>query len=246
LKLNRSEATRGPTEDLQEHDPAVTNPFIVNAPYVKPPVYIDYGTNLHIGNGTFINRNFVVIDSPVCQIRIGERCLFGPNVILAAVEHPLDADERISPIGAPSYASSIEIGDECWIAAGVKILCGVKIGSGCVIGAGSVVTKDVPDGCIAYGNPARVARVCSPRFEATGKRPVERADIFDATATIPQGIIRKTSEQRAEQDSACSGGCTFRCSPPVTQNHHSLLQRGKDALLLLIGLASLVHLVKSW
>ena len=106
--------------------------------------------------------------------------------------------------------------------------------------------QDVPDGCIAYGNPARVARVCSPRFEATGKRPVERADIFDATATIPQGIIRKTSEQRAEQDSACSGGCTFRCSPPVTQNHHSLLQRGKDALLLLIGLASLVHLVKSW
>jgi carbonic anhydrase/acetyltransferase-like protein (isoleucine patch superfamily) len=52
-----------------------------------------------------------------------------------------DAEERVSPIGAPSYASTIEIGDDCWIAAGVKILCGVKIGSGCVIGAGSVVTK---------------------------------------------------------------------------------------------------------
>ena len=89
LKLKRSEATQDPTEDLQEHDPAITNPFIVNAPYVKPPVWIDYGTNLHIGNGTFINRGFVVIDSPVCHIRIGERCLFGPNVILAAVEHPL-------------------------------------------------------------------------------------------------------------------------------------------------------------
>lgn len=88
LKLSRSEATHA-AGDQQEHDPAVTNPFIVNAPYCKPPVYIDYGTNLHIGNGTFINRNFVVIDSPVCPIRIGERCLFGPNVILAAVEHPL-------------------------------------------------------------------------------------------------------------------------------------------------------------
>jgi acetyltransferase-like isoleucine patch superfamily enzyme len=53
----------------------------------------------------------------------------------------LDADKRVSPIGAPSYASSIEIGNDCWIAAGVKILCGVKIGNGCVIGAGSVVTK---------------------------------------------------------------------------------------------------------
>lgn len=58
-----------------------------------------------------------------------------------------DADERISPIGAPSIASSIEVGDECWIAAGVKILCGVKIGSGCVIGAGSVVTKVSSNSC---------------------------------------------------------------------------------------------------
>ncbi|KIW01404.1 hypothetical protein, variant [Verruconis gallopava] len=136
--------TRGGVESVegeQEHDPAVTNPFIVDAPYVKPPVHIDYGTNLIVGAGTFINRNFVVIDSPICYVRIGERCLFGPNVTLATVEHPLDADERRGPIGAPSFASDIEIGDECWIAADVKILCGVKIGSGCVIGAGSVVTK---------------------------------------------------------------------------------------------------------
>lgn len=88
LKLKRPEPEPTPAS-LQEHDPATTNPFIVDAPYVKPPCYIDYGTNLHVGAGTFINRNFMVIDSPVCQIRIGDRCLFGPNVILAAVEHPL-------------------------------------------------------------------------------------------------------------------------------------------------------------
>jgi acetyltransferase-like isoleucine patch superfamily enzyme len=80
-----------------EHDPSVTNPFIVNAPYVKPPVHIDYGSNLHIGAGTFINRNFIAIDSPVCHIRIGERCQFGPNVMLAAVEHPLGEYREFPP-----------------------------------------------------------------------------------------------------------------------------------------------------
>jgi acetyltransferase-like isoleucine patch superfamily enzyme len=128
-----------------EHDPAVTDPFIVDVPYVKSPVYIDYGTNLHVGKRTFINRNFVVIDSPVCPVWIGDRCQLGPNVTLAAVEHPLNAKERLSPLGAPSYASSIIIGDDCWIAAGVIILCGVTIGSGCVVGAGSVVTKVFSD-----------------------------------------------------------------------------------------------------
>ncbi len=87
--VNGNVNRRTPEACEEEHNPAVTNPFIVQAPYVKPPVHIDYGTNLHIGNGTFINRNFVVIDSPVCPIRIGERCLLGPSVILAAVEHPL-------------------------------------------------------------------------------------------------------------------------------------------------------------
>jgi acetyltransferase-like isoleucine patch superfamily enzyme len=99
LKLKRPEPTPVSNE---EHDPAITNPFIVNAPYVKPPCYIDYGTNLHVGAGTFINRNFMVIDSPVCQIRIGDRCLFGPNVILAAVEHPLgeyNSDSRACSLG---------------------------------------------------------------------------------------------------------------------------------------------------
>jgi UDP-3-O-[3-hydroxymyristoyl] glucosamine N-acyltransferase len=75
--------------DRKDHDPAITNPFIVNVPYVKPPVYIDYGTNLHIGQNTFVNRNLVVIDSPVCPIWIGARCQLGPNVTLAAIDHPL-------------------------------------------------------------------------------------------------------------------------------------------------------------
>jgi hypothetical protein len=66
-----------------------TNPFRVNVPYVKPPVFIDYGTNLHIGATTFINRNFTVLDSPIARVSIGEGCLIGPNTTLASITHPL-------------------------------------------------------------------------------------------------------------------------------------------------------------
>ncbi|KAF2146625.1 uncharacterized protein K452DRAFT_218838, partial [Aplosporella prunicola CBS 121167] len=109
--------------------------------YAKPPLYIDYGTNLHIGSSTFINRNFTVLDTPVLPVSIGERCLIGPNVSIYAVSHPLDWQERNGPLGAPSLASEVRIEDDVWIGGGVIIMPGVKIGKGCVIGAGSVVTK---------------------------------------------------------------------------------------------------------
>lgn len=70
-------------------NPSTSNPFKVNAPYIKPPLYIDYGTNLHIGATTFINRNFTVLDSPILRVSIGEGCLIGPNVTLASITHPL-------------------------------------------------------------------------------------------------------------------------------------------------------------
>ncbi|KKY26180.1 putative dna mismatch repair protein muts [Diplodia seriata] len=134
------------------------NPFSKGAPYVKPPVHIDYGTNLQIGASTFINRNFTVCDTPVLPVTIGERCLIGPNTSIYAVGHPLDYRERAGPLGAPSLASSVTIEDDCWIGGSVIIMPGVRIGRGCVIGAGSVVTKDVPPEHLAYGNPARVIR----------------------------------------------------------------------------------------
>lgn len=68
---------------------STSSPFNVNAPYIKPPLYIDYGTNLHIGATTFINRNFTVLDSPILRVTIGEGCLIGPNTTLASITHPL-------------------------------------------------------------------------------------------------------------------------------------------------------------
>ncbi|KAK7729587.1 hypothetical protein SLS57_002075 [Botryosphaeria dothidea] len=98
------------------------NPFSKGTPYVKPPVYIDYGTKLLVGASTFINRNFTVCDTPVLPVRIGERCLIGPNTSIYAVGHPLDYRERAGPLGAPSLASSVTIEDDCWIGGNVIIM----------------------------------------------------------------------------------------------------------------------------
>ena len=53
----------------------------------------------------------------------------------------------------------IVIGDDAWLGVGVIVLDGVKIGKGAVVGAGSVVTRDIPDGAIATGVPARVVKM---------------------------------------------------------------------------------------
>jgi acetyltransferase-like isoleucine patch superfamily enzyme len=58
------------------------------APYIKAPVYVDYGTNLKIGRSTFINRYCVILDTPVDKVEIGDRCLIGPNFSIYAVSHP--------------------------------------------------------------------------------------------------------------------------------------------------------------
>lgn len=142
--------------------------------YVKPPIYIDYGTNLHIGSTTFINRNCHILDAPVASIAIGERCLFGPNVHLYCVTHTLDAAKRTDPsYEASSLAGDILIGDDCWIGGNTTILPGVTIGDGSVIGAGSVVTRDIPAHHLALGVPARVVRKLD-RCEKMAGEPCSR------------------------------------------------------------------------
>lgn len=87
-----------------------------HGPYVKAPIYIDYGLNVQIGRSSFINRNCHILDSPVSALVIGERCLLGPNVHLYCVTHTLDARKRTDPsYGGSSLAGDIRIGDDCWI-----------------------------------------------------------------------------------------------------------------------------------
>jgi maltose O-acetyltransferase len=105
-----------------------------------------------LGKQCFFNFNCVVLD--VCQVRIGDYTLFGPAVQIYTGTHPFSAALR----RRQEFAKPVEIGSDVWVGGGVIICPGVKIGSRCVIGAGSVVTRDIPGGTLAVGNPCRVIR----------------------------------------------------------------------------------------
>jgi maltose O-acetyltransferase len=120
--------------------------------WIQPPFFCDYGSNIELGERVFFNFNCVVLD--VCRVRIGAFSLFGPAVQIYTATHPLDAALRRSrELGKP-----VTIGEDVWVGGGAIILPGVRIGSRTVIGAGSVVTRDVPGGVFAAGNPCRIVR----------------------------------------------------------------------------------------
>lgn len=121
--------------------------------WIEPPFHCDYGSNIECGERVFFNFDCVVLD--VGPVRIGSRVLFGPGVHLYTVTHPMDAAERA---GGLEVGRAVEIGDDVWVGGGSIVCPGVRIGARSVIGAGSVVTRDVPDGVFAAGNPCRVIR----------------------------------------------------------------------------------------
>lgn len=124
-----------------------------NAIYVEPPFRCDYGKNIFIGENFYANYDCIIVD--VCRVKIGKNVLLGPRVGIYTAEHPIDAGTRARGL---EFGAPIEIGDDVWIGANAVILSGVRIGAGTVISAGSVVTRDVPAGVVAAGNPCRVLR----------------------------------------------------------------------------------------
>jgi maltose O-acetyltransferase len=113
----------------------------------------DYGYNIRLGKRAFVNYNCVFLDC--ATIEIGDDLQMGPAVQLYTATHPLDRATRVAGL---EYARPIRIGDGVWIGGGAIVLPGVTIGDGCVVGAGSVVTRDLPPGSLAVGNPARIIR----------------------------------------------------------------------------------------
>ncbi len=121
--------------------------------FLREPVKVDFGTNIHWGDNCFANYGLIALD--VAPIRIGSGTMFGSNVQLMTPLHPLDPELRAE--GWES-AAPITIGSNVWVGSGAIILPGVTIGDGAVIGAGAVVSRDVPARAVAVGNPARVIK----------------------------------------------------------------------------------------
>lgn len=119
---------------------------------------VDYGFNFKVGQGSYLNRGLLVLDT--CKVTIGAKVLLGPNVSLYTACHPIDAAVR-NRADAPEFGKEIHIEDECWIGGNVVICPGVRIGRCSTVGAGSVVTKDVPPYVVVGGNPARVLKTLS-------------------------------------------------------------------------------------
>ena len=120
--------------------------------WMQPPFFCDYGSNIHLGERVFFNFNCVILD--VCEVTIGDFTLFGPAVQIYAATHPLNHELRRKQ----EFAKPIAIGSDVWVGGGAIICPGVTIGSKSVIGAGSVVTRNIPAGVLAAGNPCRVIR----------------------------------------------------------------------------------------
>lgn len=124
---------------------------------IEQPFHCDFWDRVSIGENFFSNYNFVILAGN--QIEIGDNVLIAPDCGLYAAGHPFDSQRRNAGL---EYAHPIKIGNNVWIGGGVKIMGGVTIGDNTVIGAGSIVTRDIPAGVLAAGNPCRVIRAITP------------------------------------------------------------------------------------
>ena len=121
--------------------------------WIEPDFRCEFGKNIIIGDNVYINFGCVILDCS--EITIGENTLLGPNVGIYSANHSIDAEERIN---GGCFGKPIHIGKRVWLGGDVKVIAGVTIGDDSIIGTGSIVTKDIPSGVIAVGNPCKILR----------------------------------------------------------------------------------------
>ena len=125
--------------------------------YIEPPLHANWGGHhVHFGKNIYANFTLTLVDDT--HIYVGDNTLFGPNVVLATGGHPLLPELRAKGY---QFNAPIHIGRNCWLGASVLVMPGITIGDNTVVGAGSVVTKDLPSGVLAVGNPCRILRAIS-------------------------------------------------------------------------------------
>jgi maltose O-acetyltransferase len=120
---------------------------------IRPPFHCDYGMNIRLGAGVFVNFNCVLLD--VVEIAIGDLTQIGPGVQILTPDHPRGAEARRDGL---EFGQPIRIGANVWIGGGALLMPGVTVGDDAIIGAGAVVTRDVAAGTTVGGNPARVLK----------------------------------------------------------------------------------------
>ncbi|RVU37871.1 sugar O-acetyltransferase [Hwanghaeella grinnelliae] len=120
--------------------------------FIEVPFRCFYGFNIHMGRNAFINVNGVLIDT--APIRLGDDSMIGPGTVLACTDHDRDPQRRAAGM---EWGKPITVGARAWIGANVTVLPGITIGADAIVGSGSLVSRDIPDGVVAFGNPARVA-----------------------------------------------------------------------------------------
>ena len=120
--------------------------------YIEPPLHSNWGgKHCHFGKNVYANFNLTLVDDG--PIAIGDNTMIGPNVTIATASHPKDAGPRRKGL---QFNRPVRIGSNCFLASGVIVCPGVSIGDDAIIGAGSVVTREIPSGVLAFGNPCRV------------------------------------------------------------------------------------------
>lgn len=129
--------------------------------HVCQPFICDYGKNIHLGENFYANHGLVILDG--APVTFGHDVFIAPNCVFSTAGHPVDIERRNKGL---EYALPITVGDNVWFGMGVLVCPGVTIGSNVVIGAGSVVTKDIPSGVVAVGNPCKVMRPIGPEDAA--------------------------------------------------------------------------------
>ncbi len=120
---------------------------------IEQPFMCDYGYNIELGENFYSNHNLIILDC--AKVTFGDNVFIAPNCGFYTAGHPLDYETRNKGL---EWAKPIKVGNNVWIGGNVVILGGVTIGDNVVIGAGSLVTKDIPDNCLAYGVPAKKIR----------------------------------------------------------------------------------------
>ena len=121
--------------------------------YIRPPFHCDYGYNISLGKGVFLNFNCVILD--VVRVTIGDGTQIGPGAQILTADHPRDPAKRRAGL---EFGRPVSIGANVWIGAAAIILPGVTVGDDAIVGAGAVVTRDVPRGATVLGNPAKERR----------------------------------------------------------------------------------------